>query len=323
MIRLVTLIKILLTEGGNVFGTTSSIKREYIEPTLREFVRELSNIFKNKAKTFNSFEKLGSAGKKDLSGDIDLSYNVDNLVERGQPDLNGWGLDPTQFKTTYDSIRKRARTATEAQSTVRAMLILIAEKINRDSTILQADPKSAGSNSIFLTSRQYNEKGEALPETVQIDINVGNPEWLRFSYYSNAYKGAVKGLHRTQLVLALFTAKGKMFKHERGVLDKETREVEANTPQEAIDLLNNIYNFKTPINQAILNDYFKLSDFLKQNTTPQEFDNIMSIYLKILDTTGPYADIPEDLQPYWLENREKLNLTGKRLPDNSNLKKYV
>ena len=323
MTQLVALIKILLTEGGNVFGTTSPIKKEYIEPTLKELTRELSNIFKNKAKTFSTFEKLGSAGKKDLSGDIDLSYDVRNLVINSQPDLEGWGLDSAEFKATYDRIRKRARTATEAQSTVRAMLILIAEKINSSSNILQADPKSAGSNSVFLAFKQYDENGKALPDTVQVDINVGDPEWLRFSYYSNVYKGVVKGLHRTQLVLALFTAKGKMFKHEQGVLDKETREVEATTPREAINLLNSIYTFKTPVDQEILNDYFKLSSFLKQNVTPEEFDNIMAIYLKILDVTGPYADIPEDLQPYWLENKEKLNLTGKRLPDNSNLKKYI
>ena len=58
MTQLVALIKILLTEGGNVFGTTSPIKKEYIEPTLKELTRELSNIIKNKAKTFSTFEKL-------------------------------------------------------------------------------------------------------------------------------------------------------------------------------------------------------------------------------------------------------------------------
>jgi hypothetical protein len=41
----------------------------------------------------------------------------------------------------------------------------------------------------------------------------------------------------------------------------------------------------------------------------------------ILDRTR--ADIPEDLQAYWIDNQERLKLTGKFLPDNSKLKKYA
>jgi hypothetical protein len=74
MIRLTALLRELITEGGNVFGTTAPIAKDKIEPTLEKFVEELSKVFPNKASTFNSFEKLGSAGKKDMSGDIDIAY---------------------------------------------------------------------------------------------------------------------------------------------------------------------------------------------------------------------------------------------------------
>jgi hypothetical protein len=321
MIRLTALLKELLNEGGNVFGTTAPIAKEKIEPTLEKFVEELSNIFPEKASTFNSFEKLGSAGKKDMSGDIDVAYPVTHLTKQDKPDLAGWGLDEAKFNDYFERIRKRARTASETQSKLKAMLTLIAEKINEKSSTLKADPKSAGSNSLFLEFPQYGVDGKKQPELIQVDINVGDPEWLKFSYYSNIYKGVVKGLHRTQLMLALFTAKGKMFKHEQGVLDKETREVEASTPKEALALLNKLYNLE--LTQDQLNDYFELSAALEKGLSKEDYGKVMDIYLGILDKTGPYAHVPENLEAYWIANQERLGLTGKRLPDDSNLKKYA
>lgn len=205
MIKLTSLLRQVLAEGGNVFGTTASIRKENIESTLEKFSESLGRIFPKKASTFAAFEKLGSAGKKDISGDIDLSYPAENLIKDGKPDFEGWGLDPQEFQQRFELIRKKSRTATEAQSTMRAMLEMIADKINNSSEEMQADPKGAGGGSIFCAYPQYNEAGEKLPDTAQIDINVGNPEWLKFSYYSNIYKGVVKGLHRTQLMLAMFT----------------------------------------------------------------------------------------------------------------------
>ena len=321
MIKLENLILELLLEGGNVFGTTAPIAKEKIEPTLEKFIDEMGRIFPKKAKTFLTFEKLGSAGKKPMSGDIDIAYPVAHLTKDGKPDLQGWDLDEGKFNEYFERIRKRARTATETQSKLKAMLILIAEKINDKSSVLQADPKSAGSNSLFLAFPQYNEEGKAQPESIQVDINVGDPEWLKFSYYSNIYKGVVKGLHRTQLMLALFTTKGKMFKHEKGVLDKETREVEAQTPAEALNLLNSLYNIE--LTQDQLNDYFELSDILEKQLSEEEYGKVMDIYLKILDNTGPYAHIPENLESYWIENQDRLGLKGKRLPEDSPLKKYA
>ena len=73
MIQLLKIAKQILKEGGNVFGTTDSIEKDNIEPTIEKFVDQLSKIFPAKASTFKAFEKLGSAGKKAVSGDIDLS----------------------------------------------------------------------------------------------------------------------------------------------------------------------------------------------------------------------------------------------------------
>jgi len=199
------------------------------------------------------------------------------------------------------------------------MLELIAINIEEKSQFIDTDLKAAGGGSIFCTSPQYNENGEALEDkSVQIDINVGNLDWLNFSYYSNTYKDNVKGLHRTQLMLSMFQVLGLTFNHGTGVKDKITGKVVATTPKEALNVLNKGYGIN--LSQDILNDYFELMDFLKKNLSKEKIDQILDVYLKILDSTR--ADIPFDIQNYWITNQDRLGLKGKFLPDTSNLTTY-
>jgi hypothetical protein len=318
MISLFQLLKeLVIDEGGNVFGTTSSIKKEYIQPTLSKFTAELKRIF---PKVDFKFNTLGSVGKKDESGDIDLGMSVDQFMDKnGNPLLSNWGIDKAEFDTLYNNLRKRSRSATETQSKLKAMLQLIAIHIEETSQFINTDIKSAGGGSIFCNFPQYNEKGKIVDDkSVQIDINVGNLDWLNFSYYSNTYKDNVKGLHRTQLMLSMFQALDMMFKHSTGVTSKSTGETLATTPQEAIQVLNG--GFGIDLTQDILNDYFELMDYLKKNLPEDKLNKILDTYLKILDSTR--ADIPLDLQDYWIKNQDRLGLKGKFLPDNSNLTKY-
>ena len=318
MIYLVQLLKeIIINEGGNVFGVTSSIKKEYINPTLSKFTAELKRIF---PKVNFKFSTLGSVGKKDESGDIDLGMGVEQFMDKnGNPLLSNWNIDPNEFNTLYEKIRKRTRTSTEAQSKLRAMLELVAISIEKNSQFIDTDIKSAGGGSIFCLFPQFDEKGNEIPEkSVQIDINVGNLDWLNFSYYSNTYKDNVKGLHRTQLMLSMFQALDMTFKHSDGVKSKTTGETVASTPQEAIEVLNKGFNIN--LSQDILNDYFELITYLEKNLPKDKLNKILDTYLKILDSTR--ADIPFNLQDYWIANQDRLGLKGKFLPDNSNLIKY-
>ena len=87
--------------------------------------------------------------------------------------------------------------------------------------------------------------------------------------------------------------------------------------KEKINFLSKIGRFLT----AKL-DKFVYRDFLKKQLPPEEYKNLMKIYLKILDFTGPSADIPEDLQQFWIDNQDEFDLKGKYLPQSSNLYKY-
>jgi len=317
MISLIELLKSITLEGGNVFGTTSSIKKEYIQPTLKQFIAELNKVYPKVKFNFNT---LGSVGKKDESGDIDLGMSINQFMDKnGNPLLANWNIDKAEFDALYEKIRKRSRSSSEAQSKLRAMLELIAANLEEKSDYISTDLKAAGNGSIFCNFPQYNEKGEMLNDkSVQIDINVGNLDWLNFSYYSNTYKDNVKGLHRTQLMVAMFQALNKTFSHGTGVKDKETGDIVATNPQEALAVLNQ--GFKLDLSQDVLNDYFELMDVLKKKLPKEKLNQILDTYLRILDSTR--ADIPLDLQEYWIANQERLGLKGKFLPDGSNLIKY-
>jgi hypothetical protein len=317
MISLIELLKSITLEGGNVFGTTSSIKKEYIQPTLKNFTAELNKVYPKVKFNFNT---LGSVGKKDESGDIDLGMSIDQFMDKdGNPLLSNWNIDKAEFNALYEKIRKRSRSASETQSKLRAMLELIASNLEEKSEYIDTDLKAAGNGSIFCNFPQYNEKGEMLNDkSVQIDINVGNLDWLNFSYYSNTYKDNVKGLHRTQLMVAMFQALNKTFSHGTGVKDKETGDIVATNPQEALAVLNQ--GFKLDLSQDVLNDYFELMDVLKKKLPKEKLNQVLDIYLRILDSTR--ADIPLDLQEYWIANQSRLGLKGKFLPDDSSLIKY-
>lgn len=301
---------IFLLEGGNVWDNSAPIKKEYIKPTLEKFKAEFSRIFPVATKYFDSVITLGSVGKKDVSGDIDLAID-----EAAFKDVDDWKLDPAYLTELFAKFKKRSRSATDAQIMKRAVIVAISEIVNKESKIIETDTKSSGSGTLFCQFPQFDESGKETDLSVQIDINVGDLDWLRFAYYSDSYKGNVKGLHRTQLMLSLFAYKDHTFSHNYGVKNKESQEIVAKNPDEAVNLLNDMYGFN--INEKILQNYFDLQEFLKKNLKLEDLHAVWNTYLKILDSTR--CDVPEDLQAYWVEHQDELGLTGKFLPNNSNL----
>ena len=299
--------------GGNVFDSTAPIKKEHIKPTLLEFFKQFKTIFPKAEPFFREMKTLGSVGKKDYSGDIDLA-----LAGSSFDNVEDWGLDREHIMQLFQAFKKRSRTATDDLLMKRSVIVAIAEIIQNSDTEIIADMKGSGAGTLFLLFPQYTEAGDTVGDNVQIDINIGDVDWLEFAYYSATYEGNVKGLHRTQLLVSLFSHKGYTFSHNYGVKSKETQEIVANTPDQAIDLLNELYG--TNLDRSTLSDYFKLIDALKNELSEQDLHAVYDTYLKILDSTR--ADIPQDLQQYWIDNQDRLQLKGKFLPDESKLIPY-
>ena len=124
-------------------------------------------------------------------------------------------------------------------------------------------------------------------------------------------------------MVAMFKVLDKIFSHGVGVKDGKTKDIVATNPKEALAILNQ--GFELNLSQDVLNDYFELMKVLRQSVEDKKlpektFNQILDVYLKILDSTR--ADIPLDLQEYWITNQKRLDLKGKLLPDGSNLIKY-
>jgi len=310
-------------EGGNVFaGKTTAIKREFIQPTLDAYFSELRSIFPRKAKIFNSqhFVPLGSVGKKAHSGDIDLGVSAHDLVDKDISDASiaEWGIDPKEVQADFEGLTKRARTARPEQLKMKAFLRQLTLYINAHAPTLYCDEKKVSNGNIFGLFPQTDENGQSVGSGVQIDWMVGDLNWLRFSYHSSAYpEGSnVKGLHRTQLMLSAFQVAGLSFNHVDGVKDKDTGEVIARDPAKALKILGDRLGF--PISQADAEDYYKLHKLFKERMKPEDYNTLLNIYLKILDSTR--ADIPDDLHTEWRNRKDILGLSGKFLPDSSALK---
>lgn len=306
--------------GGNVFGTTDKINREDIEPTLKNFLKEFMRLFPAAEPHFRKMQTLGSAGKKKVSGDIDLALSATSFDK-----ISDWGLDPEYVYEQFELFKGRARTSTDDQLMKRAVIVAIAKKIEDANSYLAVDVKGSAAGALFLQAPQFNEAGEELDKNVQIDINVGDIDWLKFAYYSNvsdkdddasdkevnASFAQIKGLHRTQLLIALFAYKKHTFSHNYGVKDSATQKIVATNPTQAINLLNSLY--KVNFTAEILQNYDTIMATLRAYLSEVDLKEVYNSYLKKLDSTK--ADIPSDLQDYWIKNQELLNLKGKFLPN--------
>lgn len=312
--------------GGNVFaGKATSIKREYIDPTLNNYFKELKRLFPKKANIFNTdhFIFLGSVGKKSVSGDIDLGIDIRHIIDfdNVSQSVKDWEIKQSDFDSEFEQLKKRARTSSDTQLQSKALLRLIAMHINDYAVEVYCDESKVGPGTMFSLFSQFNENHENLNVGVQIDWMAGNTDWLKFSYYSSAYPedSNVKGLHRTQLMLSAFKVAGLSFKHADGILDQDTRKVLATTPAEALKLLSERLGFT--VTRPDTESYYTFYTLLAENMNPDQMNHLLSTYFKVLDSTR--CDIPDNLTYHWLNYKDNLNLTGKFLPETSKLKEYI
>jgi hypothetical protein len=256
------------------------------------------------------------------AGDIDLAVSSHSIVDQEitPKSITEWGLDPDAVTKQFEIFKSKAKTATPQQILMRAFLQELVRYINANAPTLYCDEKKVNDGNIFGVYPQVNPAGKYVGTGVQIDWMVGNLEWLLFSYHSAPYAhySNVKGLHRTQLMLSAFQVANLSFNHVSGVKDKESRDVVAHIPDKALKILGDRLGFE--INRDDTEDYYKLHRLFKMRMNTQQYNSLLNIYFKILDSTR--ADIPDDLQNEWIKRQKTLGLSGKFLPNTSALAKY-
>jgi hypothetical protein len=215
--------------GGN-------ISRDRIEPTIKAYTKALGEIFPMKAHSLSFFKPVGSAGKKPISGDLDLAIDWTHIVRSFTSDEIGkWEIEWDDWNDLYTKIHKRSRTATYQMSKMRALLTLISAKLTEKMDV--NDRVTAGN--IFTCFEQHDESGPT-GDFVQVDWMVGDIDWLQWSYYSHGEQ-CLKGLHRTQFLVALFSEIGYTFSHFSGIKEKKTSEWTITCPEDALQLLSKHY----------------------------------------------------------------------------------
>ena len=257
--------------GGNVFDNTGQIYKHHINPTLKKYISTLQSIF---PKIKWDFTLLGSAGKKEYSGDLDLTIAPELL------DVNKLGLDLCKLNTRLNLLIKRARTSSLKQLKLKAILLEMADRINTSDIGIVVAQKRTTTSMMFSSFPQYDESGVMLSKLVQIDWMVGNPEWLTFSYFSDVYPvHGVKGLHRTQLLVALFRLINYHFVHESGIKDSGNNII-ANTPNSALNVVNSTLNLNLTVD--IAKNYFTLYDYLYANLPHSTLIQLVYLYFQIM-----------------------------------------
>jgi hypothetical protein len=302
MISLIKILKTIITEGGNVFtGTehdTDDILLNNIKPTIDEFVSTLSSIFPKKKSTFTSLSDssnwLGSTGKKPKSGDVDLAYSSEYFFKDGQIDTEGWGVDQNEYTQLYEKNKKAARSASDEQIQVKSLIQLIVKKINGSGKDIYANDKAANGGTIHFSYPQYSDS-EKLDINAQLDLDTGDLDWLKFRYNSELPDDnqEIKGLHRGQLMLAMFAATGYTFKSGKGFVRKETGDILGDKPQDAIDVFNNEYKPKQPLDLKITSNYNKLMDYVKTNLDPEDKENTLKMFAEALRRANAY--VPDNI----------------------------
>lgn len=146
-------IKDILLEGGNAFNDVSPIRMDELFPTL-EYVAELTGIHDIKNRV------LGSAGKKEFSGDVDVALEEKDPMEMVK---FIWTLEDAFGK---DSVRKIGK--------------LVTTRVPIQNFHRKSSPDS-----------DYRSK------YVQIDYMFGDTEWLKFYFFSpDQNESNLKGAHR-------------------------------------------------------------------------------------------------------------------------------
>ncbi len=189
-----------LFEGGNVFKgadkqpVTTRIAKENIEPSL-SFVEEILG--------FKLDNWLGTTGKKESSGDIDVSVDSSKHDKKEVANkLKSWakenGYPPGEWV------------------------------------------KLSGDNVHFKTPIR-NTRGEVIhknlkPEFAQLDLMFGNPRFQAWSMRGEPGNN-FKGVHRHIILASIAKAQGKKWSYKNGLVNRATNEIISQDPKEIVRTL--------------------------------------------------------------------------------------
>lgn len=168
-----TIFEQILKQGGNAVSNVQKIAKANIQPTVDELNKIIFEKYPN-LKWDDTIFLLGSTGKKDFSGDIDIGIDFNAIKEDSE-------------QTVLDEIKQLFKFLYNAN-------VCKEIKIN-DIT----------NDMLHIAFPQYNQKHEKLERNVQIDILITpNKKFCLFYMYSPAQdETKYKAAHRNELFRAI------------------------------------------------------------------------------------------------------------------------
>lgn len=182
----------ILKEGGNIFKdpetkqpVTQRINKQDVDTTLA-WLEKITNL------PHRDF-KLGTTGRKDTSGDLDIAVN--------------------QNEVTKEDMIKR--------------LIAWVQKNKPDE-----DPKMWIRKSGISVHFKTPINGDERNGYVQTDLMFGDPQWMKWSLRGASGDSPYSGAHRQIMMSSIATAQGMKWSANAGLLDRETNELISTIPAE-------------------------------------------------------------------------------------------
>lgn len=171
---------------------------------------------------------------------------------------------------------------------MKALLKMIGEKLQEHGIDVENKKTSAGN--LFTCFPQYNPDGQLTGDYIQIDWMVGDIDWLRWSYYSHGEKG-LKGLHRTQFIVACFLKLGMTFNHFKGVKLKIETEWRITDPETAVEALSCGFG---PLTLEQTKTFRDLHSWLLENASKDDYLEVVRRYTGIIKLAK--AEIPNEIK---------------------------
>lgn len=271
-----------IVEGGNVFPDVGAIHISEVEPTLKAIGQYIG--YPQAAS-----QALGSVGKTEYSGDIDIAL----------------GIEPDQVKVMFDKLTKKL--GADSVKMVSGILTLRFPISNYDESKQERQPRTG---------------------LVQVDLMAGDVDWMRTFYHSPGKTSEYKGAHRNVALATLAAlldnkASKEMDSHDRPVtterwswgkkeglqkvrktgiqkgdkwLKKQDIEV-ISTPTKDPDEIAKIF-FKGKAGSDALNSLESIIAAVQSAYSPDEQAAIFERMAWSLNTRGFDVKLPPELEPY-------------------------
>lgn len=182
----------VLSEGGNIFKdpetkvpVTQRINRDDVDPTLT-WLEKITNIP-------HVDNKLGSTGRKDTSGDLDIAID---------------------------------QKAVSKEELVKKLVAWV--KANHPDD----DPKQWVKKSGISVHFKTPIGGDETNGFVQTDLMFGDPEWMKWSLQGATGESPFKGVHRQILIASIAKSNGYKWSANKGLIDRDTNDLISTNPSE-------------------------------------------------------------------------------------------